>query len=334
MIHVIYTFKNQHYDSGYYSSLNCFIVYVSYQKLIQKKALFQSYHTFFIYTMESIIFLIQSKDQKGLVASISSFFFERGFNILECQEHVDLIQNQYFMRIRLDGSDLSCSRKQLEDEFGAFSNKLKLQWNVFYSLQKTRIAILVTKAPHCLYDILVRQEQNELDCEIPMIISNHPTLEPVADKFRIPFYCFPINGKSNKTKQEDEIRSLLKQQHIDLVVLARYMQILSADFVNEYYGRIINIHHAFLPAFKGANPYRSAYERGVKMIGATAHYATAELDAGPIIEQDVQRVTHKHKPEDLARIGADIERIVLARAIKAHLERRIIINGGRTVVFP
>ena len=284
--------------------------------------------------MDTITFLIQAPDQKGLVSKISTFFYERGFNILDCKEHVDILENQYFMRIRLDMQDLTTSRRDLENEFDDFCKVNSISsWSGYYSNQPTRIALLVTKAPHCLYDILVRHEQNELDCEIPMIISNHPFLEPIADKFKIPFYCFSIKNPKDKEKQENDIRDLLKKQHIDLIVLARYMQILSKSFTEAYFGKIINIHHAFLPAFKGANPYKSAYNRGVKMIGATAHYATAELDAGPIIEQDVQRVTHKHRPEDLAQIGADIERIVLARAIKAHLERRIIVHGNKTVVF-
>ncbi len=283
--------------------------------------------------MDSIIFLIQCPDQKGLVSQISAFFFRRGFNILECQEHVGLLRHQYFMRVKLDLSDLPTSRKELEEEFEEFGRPLKLDWSVYYSDRLSRVAILGTKAPHCLYDILVRHEQNELECEIPLIIGNHPHLESIADKFRIPFYCLPIQTEEDKANQEGQVRELLKQQHIDLVVLARYMRILSGEFIEEWYGKIINIHHAFLPAFKGANPYRSAYERGVKMIGATAHYATAELDAGPIIEQDVGRVDHKHLPEDLSRIGSDIERIVLAKAVKAHLERRIIIYENRTVVF-
>jgi formyltetrahydrofolate deformylase len=283
--------------------------------------------------MESIIFLIQCPDQKGLVSQISTFFYQRGFNMLDCQEHVDISTHQYFMRVRLDLTDLLTSRRELEAAFEDFGKPLKLVWSAYYSDRPTRIALLVTKAPHCLYDILVRQEQNELQCEIPLIISNHPHLESIADKFRVPYHCLPIKDAADRPRQEADIIKLLQQQHIDLVVLARYMQILSASFTNAYYGKIINIHHAFLPAFKGANPYKSAFERGVKMIGATAHYATPELDAGPIIEQDVQRVNHKQLPEDLARIGADIERIVLARAVKAHLDRRIIINGNRTIVF-
>jgi formyltetrahydrofolate deformylase len=283
--------------------------------------------------MESIVFLIQCPDQKGLVSQISTFFYERGFNILNCQEHVDITQNQYFMRIKLDMSDLKTSRKDLEGEFKAFGGPLGLNWSVFYTNQLSRVALLVTKAPHCLYDILVRHEQNELNCEIPLIISNHPYLEAIADKFRIPFYCVPIKNKGERAQQEQDVINLLEQNHIDLIVLARYMQILSEEFTEAYYGKVINIHHAFLPAFKGANPYKSAYERGVKMIGATAHYATAELDAGPIIEQDVLRVTHKNIPLELSQMGADIERIVLARAVKAHLEHRVIINGNRTVIF-
>ena len=283
--------------------------------------------------MESIVFLIQCPDQKGLVSQISTFFYLKGFNILNCQEHVDVSQDQYFMRIGLDMSDLSTSRKELEEDFQSFGEPLQLNWSVYYSNQMARVALMVTKAPHCLYDVLVRHEQNELKCDIPLIVSNHPHLESIADKFRIPFYCMPIENKAERHKQEQQIIQLLKQNHIDLIVLARYMQILSEDFTDVYAGKLINIHHAFLPAFKGANPYKSAYDRGVKMIGATAHYASAELDAGPIIEQDVQRVTHKNTPRELSQMGADIERIVLARAIKAHLEHRVIINGNRTVIF-
>ncbi len=283
--------------------------------------------------MQSIVFLIQCPDQKGLVSHVSTFFYKKGFNILNCQEHVDVSQDQYFMRIGLDMSDLNTSRKELEDDFQSFGEPLQLNWSVYYSNQMARVALLVTKAPHCLYDILVRHEQNELNCEIPLIVSNHPHLESIADKFRIPFYCMPIENKAERHKQEQQIIQLLTQNHIDLIVLARYMQILSEDFTETYAGKVINIHHAFLPAFKGANPYKSAYDRGVKMIGATAHYASAELDAGPIIEQDVQRVTHKNTPRELSQMGADIERIVLARAVKAHLEHRVIINGNRTVIF-
>ncbi len=282
--------------------------------------------------MQTAVFLIQCPDRKGLVAAISAFFYERGFNLLHCQQHTDLQTGQFFMRVKLDLAALSSSRRALEGEFADLAGRYDLRWSVHYSDKVERVAILVTKASHCLYDLLLRQGEGELRCEVPVIVSNHPVLEPVADTFRIPFHCLPVS-KETKPRQEAELRALFKRYHIDLVVLARYMQILSREFVEEYAGRIINIHHAFLPAFQGASPYQRAYERGVKMIGATAHYATADLDEGPIIEQDVERVTHEDSPEELSRIGRDVERVVLARAVKAHLEHRIIIAGRRTIVF-
>jgi formyltetrahydrofolate deformylase len=280
----------------------------------------------------SIILLMDCPDQKGLVSRISSFFYQRGFNILHCQQYTDVKQNHYYMRLKLDIAGLSTSRKQLEKEFNDFAVPLNIQWSVHYSDFVQKVAILVTKAPHCLYDLLLRQQEGEIQCELPLIISNHPDLESVAEKFRIPYHCLPVD-KTSRELQELEIKKLLKQNHIDLVVLARYMQILSRQFVEEYSGKVINIHHAFLPAFQGPNPYQRVYERGVKMIGATAHYATPELDEGPIIEQDVQRVSHEDSVEDLVRIGKDIERIVLAKAVKAHLERRTIVSGKRVIVF-
>jgi formyltetrahydrofolate deformylase len=281
---------------------------------------------------QSAIFLVQCTDQRGLVASISSFFYGKGFNILSCQQYTDLITGRYFMRIEVSLSDLSTSRKQLENAFDEFGTDFGLKWSVHYTDEKQRVAILVSKTSHCLYDLLLRWKENELDCDIPLIISNHPVLESVANQFKIPFHCLPVSPET-KPEQEAEIRSLLESHHIDLVVLARYMQVLSPDFVKAYDGRVINIHHAFLPAFQGANPYQRAYERGVKMIGATAHYATEELDEGPIIEQDVQRVMHEETPEELRQIGRDVERMVLSRAVQAHLERRIIVTGRRTIIF-
>jgi len=281
---------------------------------------------------ESIIFLIDCPDRKGLVSLISTFFYQRGFNILHCQQYTDVKLNHYFMRLKVDLKDLSSSRKTLEREFDEFAKSLNIRWSVHYTDHVEKIAVLVTRASHCLYDLLLRWQEGELHCEIPIIISNHPHLESVADKFRIAYYCLPVTRES-KLAQELEIRRLLKQHHVGLAVLARYMQILSAEFVEEWDGKLINIHHAFLPAFQGSNPYLQAYERGVKMIGATAHYATVELDEGPIIEQDVQRVTHEDTAEDMIRIGKDVERVVLARAVKAHLEHRIIVYGRRVIVF-
>jgi formyltetrahydrofolate deformylase len=203
---------------------------------------------------------------------------------------------------------------------------------VKYSDTPYRVALLVTRASHCAYDLLLRELEGELKCEIPLIIGNHNDLEYMAKQFDKPFYHLPIT-KETKPQQEAQIKDLLAEYDIDLTVMARYMQILSEEFVDEFAGKVINIHHGFLPAFQGAKPYHQAYERGVKLIGATAHYATADLDEGPIIEQDVERVAHDNDPSDLVMIGKDIERLVLARAVKAHIEHRIIISGRRTIVF-
>jgi len=281
---------------------------------------------------KTIIFLMDCTDQKGLVSRISTFFYQRGFNILHCQQYTNTKEGKFFLRMKIDLEDLSTSRKELEREFDAFARELNLRWSVHYSDNVQRVSVMVTKASHCLYDLIVRQQEGEIPCEIPLIVSNHPDLEAVASKFRIPFHCLPVT-KDTKAHQEAHLRKLLKQYHIDLIVLARYMQILSEEFVADFAGRIINIHHAFLPAFQGANPYQQAFERGVKMIGATAHYATVDLDEGPIIEQDVVRVSHEDSIEDLTRIGRDIERVVLARAVKAHLEHRTIVSGKRVIVF-
>ncbi|MBN2640461.1 MAG: formyltetrahydrofolate deformylase [Victivallales bacterium] len=282
--------------------------------------------------MKHIVFLIKCPDHKGILADISSYFANKGFNILQCNQHTDTIANRYFMRLTLDGTDLKTSRRALESDFIKFAAERQLDWSVHYSDNKPKVCLMVSKTSHCLYDLLERHNENELHCEIPLIISNHPTLEYIADQFKVPFFCLPVEN-GNKAEQEQKVLDLLKKHHIELVILARYMQILSADFINAMPGHIINIHHAFLPAFEGGDPYSRAYERGVKMIGATAHYATAELDRGPIIEQDVERVSHQSTPDELKRIGKDIERIVLSRAVKYHLENRIIIASNRTVIF-
>jgi formyltetrahydrofolate deformylase len=279
-----------------------------------------------------ITFLLDCPDQKGLVARITSFFYQRGFNILHCQQYTDTGENHFFMRMKLDMQDLGTSRNTLEREFGEFAGPLQMRWRVQYSDVRQRMAILVTKSSHCLFDLLIRTKEGEMQCDIPLIISNHQDLSYIAENFQIPYHWLPIT-KETKITQESQIRRLLGQNGVDLVVLARYMQVLSKEFVEDYSGRIINIHHAFLPAFQGANPYAQAFERGVKMIGATAHYATVDLDEGPIIEQDVERVSHEDSIEEMMRIGKDIERVVLARAVKAHLERRTILSGHRVVVF-
>ncbi len=278
------------------------------------------------------IFLIRCMDRKGLVAGITNFFYENGLNIINCQQHTDMTIGQYFMRLKLDLSGLSVSRSELEQRLSEFGKPMGLEWSVHYSDYVPRVAILVSKASHCLYDLLVKQREGTLRCEIPLIIANHPDLEYVAQQFRVPFFCVPVK-RENKAETEPKIIELLNTHHIDLVVLARYMQVVTPEFIELYNNRMINIHHAFLPAFQGANPYQRAFQRGVKMIGATAHYVTEDLDEGPIIEQDVARVTHEYDQNDLSRIGRDVEMMVLSRAVKAHLESRIIVHENRTVVF-
>jgi formyltetrahydrofolate deformylase len=280
-----------------------------------------------------VTFLIKCPDQKGLVAKITTFFYEKGFNILSCQQYANAIEDTYFMRIRLNAAGTNISKEALENNFIELAAPLKLDWSVNYGDKKQNMAIMVSHTSHNLYDLLERQKEGLLDCNITMVISNHDKLRHIAEMFKVPFYYLPVT-KETKTVQEAQVIELLDANNVDLVVMARYMQILSSDFINHYPERIINIHHSFLPAFQGANPYKKAYERGVKLIGATAHYATEDLDEGPIIEQDVEPVTHESTPTTLKRIGADIERLVLARAVKNHLNNQIIVSGNRAIVFP
>lgn len=268
-----------------------------------------------------------------MVAKITTFFYEKGFNILSCQQYANAIEDTYFMRIRLNAAGTNISKEALENNFMELAAPLKLDWSVNYGDKKQNMAIMVSHTSHNLYDLLERQKEGLLDCNITMVISNHDKLRHIAEMFKVPFYYLPVT-KETKTEQEAQVIELLDANKVDLVVMARYMQILSSDFINHYPERIINIHHSFLPAFQGANPYKKAYERGVKLIGATAHYATEDLDEGPIIEQDVEPVTHESTPATLKRIGADIERLVLARAVKNHLNNQIIVSGNRAIVFP
>lgn len=280
-----------------------------------------------------ITFLIQCHDSKGIISKVTTFFYEEGFNILSCQQFTDNIQESYFMRVSLDARDLIYGREELKSKFAQVANALSLQWRVHFTADKENVAVLASKTTHCLFDILEKHGEGKLHCNIPLIIANHESIQNVADQFGIPFQYLPING-GNWKQQQGVILELMAKHHIDLIVMARFMRILSSDFINAHQEKIINIHHAFLPAFQGANPYRRAYERGVKMIGATAHYATDDLDEGPIIEQDVERVSHASTPASLAQIGSDIERKVLSKAVKYHLDHRIIVTGNRTIVFP
>lgn len=282
---------------------------------------------------QKITVLIKCKDQKGLVAKITNFFYNEGFNVLSCQQHVNKLENKYFMRIYINAEEVAISREELELKFDSLAKVLEINWSMHYERAKKKVAIMVSHTSHCLYDLLERQREGDLDCSIEMVISNHDKLRTISEMFGIPYYHIPVD-KLNKAAQEKQVMALLDEKKIDLIIMARYMQILSADFISKYPERIINIHHSFLPAFQGANPYQRAYERGVKLIGATAHYATIDLDEGPIIEQGVERVTHESTTKTLKQIGADVERLVLAKAVKWHLQNQIIVSDNRAIVFP
>jgi formyltetrahydrofolate deformylase len=277
--------------------------------------------------------LISCPDRRGIVAAVSQFLFAHGANIIDSDQHsTDPEGGRFFMRqeFYLEGLDLS--RSQFERAFqDVIATPFEMDWRVWYASDPKRMAILCSKYDHCLLDLLWRVRRNEFDAQIPMVISNHADLGADVQSFNIPFHVVPVVD-GDKATSEKEILELLRGQ-CDLVVLARYMQILSGEWLEAVGVPVINIHHSFLPAFVGANPYRSAWQRGVKIIGATAHYVTSELDAGPIIEQDVGRVSHSDEVKALTRVGRDIERSVLARAVKAHLEDRVIVYGNKTVVF-
>ena len=276
---------------------------------------------------------ISCPDRKGIVAAVSQFLNVHGANIIHSDQHsTDPQGGQFFMRMEfhLDGLDLA--REAFEAAFAEVALPFEMHWKVWYTAQPKRLGIMVSKYDHCFLDLLVRRRRGELDIDLPLVISNHPDLEGDARMFGVPFVVVPVS-KANKPAAEAEQIRLFKEAGVDFIVMARYMQILSGDFLRGVGVPVINIHHSFLPAFIGANPYRAAFERGVKLVGATAHYVTEELDAGPIIEQDVARVNHRETPETLMRLGRDVERQVLARAVKAHVEDRVLVSGNKTVVF-
>ncbi len=282
---------------------------------------------------DSIIILIHCPDKKGLVSAVTRFVAHNNGNILEIDQHVDKLSKTFFMRVEWDLDEFLIPDDDIEKEFTEqIAAPFDMNCQLFFTRDKPRMAIFVSRYGHCLHDMLARYDSGEWYVEIPLIVSNHPDMRQVADRFGIDFHEFRIT-KENKLEIEAAQKELLASYQIDVMVLARYMQILSDDFVKEYHGRIINIHHSFLPAFPGARPYHSAFQRGVKVIGATSHYVTADLDDGPIIEQDVIHVNHRHSVEDLARKGRDLEKVVLARAIWHHLQRRTLIFENRTIVF-
>ncbi|GGA63335.1 formyltetrahydrofolate deformylase [Neiella marina] len=281
----------------------------------------------------SAILLISCPDQKGLVNTVTQFIYTNGGNVVDLEQHVDRAEGRFFMRVAWDLTDFVIPRESLADAFNkALAIPHQMDWQLYFSDCKPRMAVFVSKHEHCLFDILARYQSHEWDIEIPLVISNHPDLEQAVTSLGIDYVHIPVN-KDNKADAEQQQQQLLEQYQIDFVVLARYMQILSDDFIKSYPNRIINIHHSFLPAFPGARPYHSAYERGVKIIGATSHYVTAELDAGPIIEQDVEHVRHTDEVEDLVRKGRDVEKVVLSRAIWRHFNHQVLVYGNRTVVF-
>ncbi len=278
------------------------------------------------------ILLLSCPDRVGLVSRISHFIFERQGNILDLDEHVDTGSGMFFIRVAWDMDGFSISSEEIEDAFRPLAREFRADWKIHLSHEKPRTAIFVSKYEHCLQELLWRHGTGELAMEIPLIVSNHKDLETLAAQYNIPFHVFPISPE-NKMEQERRELSLLKENRVDTVVLARYMQVLTSQLVDAFPGRIINIHHSFLPAFSGGNPYRQAFERGVKIIGATSHYVTGELDEGPIIEQDIIRISHKDTLKNLIRKGRDLERIVLTRAVSSHIEHRVLVNGRKTIVF-
>ncbi|KAB8320563.1 formyltetrahydrofolate deformylase [Tolypothrix campylonemoides VB511288] len=275
--------------------------------------------------------LISCPDQRGLVAKIANFIYANGGNIIHADQHTDFAAGLFLTRIEWQLDEFNLPRDLIAPAFNAIAQPLQAKWELHFSDTVPRIAIWVSRQDHCLFDLIWRQRAKEFTAEIPLIISNHPDLKVVAEQFGIEYFHVPIT-KENKQEQEAKQLELLQQYKIDLVVLAKYMQILSGEFIAKF-PQVINIHHSFLPAFVGANPYHKAFERGVKIIGATSHYVTDNLDAGPIIEQDVVRVSHRDEVEDLIRKGKDLERVVLARAVRLHLQNRVLVYGNRTVVF-
>ncbi len=277
--------------------------------------------------------LISCPDRPGIVAAVSQFLFAQGSNIVRSDQHTtDPSGGSFFMRVEFDLPDLAARRDALTQAFAPVAERFSMDWRLATSLPRKRVAVFVSREGHCLMELLWRWETGELPCDIVMVVSNHADLQRLVEPHGIPFHHVPVSA-GDKAAAERRQDALLAEAGADVVVLARYMQILSPTFVDRYPGRIINIHHSFLPAFVGREPYRQAYERGVKIIGATAHYVTAELDGGPIIEQDVQRVTHRDNADDMRRAGRQVERAVLARAVTWHLEDRILLHGTRTVVF-
>ena len=283
--------------------------------------------------MKTAKLLLHCPDKPGILAEVTDFITVNKGNIIYLDQYVDHVENIFFMRIEWELKNFLIPQEKIEDYFATlYAQKYEMFFRLYFSDTKPRMAIFVSKMSHCLFDLLARYTAGEWNVEIPLIISNHPDLQHVAERFGIPFHLFPIT-KETKEEQEKKEMELLAKHKVNFIVLARYMQVISERMIDAYPNRIINIHHSFLPAFVGAKPYHAAFERGVKIIGATSHYVTTELDAGPIIEQDVVRITHKDTVEDLVNKGKDLEKIVLSRAVQKHIERKVLAYKNKTVIF-
>ena len=283
--------------------------------------------------MKTAKLLLHCPDKPGILAEVTDFITVNKGNIIYLDQYVDHVENIFFMRIEWELKNFLIPQEKIEDYFATlYAQKYEMFFRLYFSDTKPRMAIFVSKMSHCLFDLLARYTAGEWNVEIPLIISNHPDLQHVAERFGIPFYLFPIT-KETKEEQEKKEMELLAKHKVNFIVLARYMQVISERMIDAYPNRIFNIHHSFLPAFVGAKPYHAAFERGVKIIGATSHYVTTELDAGPIIEQDVVRITHKDTVEDLVNKGKDLEKIVLSRAVQKHIERKVLAYKNKTVIF-
>ncbi|HEY8240065.1 MAG TPA: formyltetrahydrofolate deformylase [Kiritimatiellia bacterium] len=278
------------------------------------------------------ILLISCPDRRGIVAAVTAFIRDRDGNIIHLEQHVDDTANVFFMRVEWSLDGFQVPRDGIASAFEPLQSEFGMAFEIHFSDVAPRMAVFVSKEPHCFHDILARWNAGEWHVELPLVVSNHDDLKPVAERFGVPFHKFQVQPSTKPVQEVAELR-LLREERIDFVVLARYMQILGARFVEAFPHRIINIHHSFLPAFPGAKPYHSAHERGVKVIGATSHYVTEQLDEGPIIEQDIIRVSHRDSVDDMVRKGRDLEKVVLARAILAHIEHRVLVHGNKTVVF-
>jgi formyltetrahydrofolate deformylase len=282
---------------------------------------------------ETATILMHCADQRGIVAKVTEFIYNNQGNIIALDQHVDNEEGQFFMRLKWDLANFIIPKDKIYDYFQTLiASKYQMEFKLYLSDQKPRMALFVSKMDHCLFDILARYQAGEWDLEIPLVISNHEDLRSVVEQFGIPYYCFAITPE-NKASQERLELELMEKHQVTFVVLARYMQVISENFINHYPNKIINIHHSFLPAFSGAKPYHAAFKRGVKIIGATSHYVTTDLDEGPIIEQDVTRISHRDSIENLVLKGRDLEKIVLSRAIWLHVKRRTLVYNNKVIVF-